>query len=162
MMLASDFKSLYENHAKALWAYVFRLTGDKWLAEDIVQEVFVRFLNCDPAHLSPLQKKSYVYRTATNLVYDHFRKHKTTIRLEDVREAADEDKVGATMDFENAFRRLTPQQRALLWMAYAENSRHDEIAAVLNLKTKSIRVMLFRAKQRLVEIMKAMHWTGDR
>ena len=41
-------------------------------------------------------------------------------------------------------RRLTHRERDLLWLAYAQGSSHDEIAAVLGLKAASIKSLLFR------------------
>src|SRR4029077_5859390 len=44
---------------------------------------------------------------------------------------------------------LKPRERELLWLAYAQGSSHQEIAATLSLKTSSIKALLFRARQRL-------------
>jgi len=48
---------------------------------------------------------------------------------------------------------MNPQQRSLLWLAYVEGNEHKEIAQVLGLKEKSIRVLLFRARQKLAELL---------
>jgi RNA polymerase sigma-70 factor (ECF subfamily) len=45
-------------------------------------------------------------------------------------------------------------ERSLLWLAYVEGSEHREIAAALGLKQKSIRVLLFRARQKFAQILK--------
>ena len=47
--------------------------------------------------------------------------------------------------------RLKPRDRAMLWLAYAEGSTHREIAATLGLNAGSVKLMLFRARQRLAE-----------
>ncbi|MBL7960761.1 hypothetical protein JNL27_11040, partial [bacterium] len=57
-MEETEFKLFYETHAKPLWAYVYRLTRDDVLSDDIVQESFIRFLNRELASLSESQKKS--------------------------------------------------------------------------------------------------------
>ena len=46
---------------------------------------------------------------------------------------------------------LRPRDRAMLWLAYAHGSTHDEIAGVIGVKTGSVKLMLFRARQRLAD-----------
>lgn len=160
-MEETAFKLFYETHATSLWAYVYRLTKDAALSDDIVQESFVRFLGRELASLTESQKKSYVYQTATNIFKDHLRKQKKNISWDDVNEtAASVESPTSTLDFEKAFDRLSAQHRSLLWMAYAEHYSHEEIAAILNLKTQSVKVLLFRAKKRMSEILKELGITG--
>jgi len=54
-------------------------------------------------------------------------------------------------DLETAMSGLRPRDRAMLWLAYAHGSTHDEIAGVIGVKTGSVKLMLFRARQRLAE-----------
>ena len=50
---------------------------------------------------------------------------------------------------------LRPRDRAMLWLAYAHGSSHDEIAGVVGVKTSSVKLMLFRARQRLADRLRA-------
>ena len=59
-------------------------------------------------------------------------------------------------DMDEAFARLSPQQRSLLWLAHVEGYRHDEIAEMLDLREKSIKVLLFRARHKLKEALAAI------
>jgi RNA polymerase sigma-70 factor (ECF subfamily) len=45
--------------------------------------------------------------------------------------------------------RLSPRERALVWLAYAHGSSHREIAATIGVKTGSVKLMLFRARRKL-------------
>jgi RNA polymerase sigma-70 factor (ECF subfamily) len=51
------------------------------------------------------------------------------------------------------FAELKPQERALLWLAHVEGSSHEEIADAIGVKSRSVRVMLFRARKRLAGIL---------
>ncbi len=53
------------------------------------------------------------------------------------------------------FHQLKMQERALLWLAYVEGHQHTEIAEMLGLKSLSVRVLLFRARRKLVNLLKA-------
>jgi RNA polymerase sigma-70 factor (ECF subfamily) len=158
-----EFKHFYEVHAKPLWAYVYRLTKDESLSDDIVQESFIRFLNRELASLTESQKKSYVYQTATNIFKDYLRKNKRMISWEETGDTVESNVVNSTdkMDFETAFDQLPTQHKSLLWMAYADEYSHEEIADILKIKTGSVKVLLFRAKKQMSKILKELGITGE-
>src|SRR6266702_3239251 len=74
------FAGFYERSARSLWAYLARVSGDAALADDLVQESYVRFL-C--AAGSPkvadgeIASRRYLFRIATNLLRDHWRRPKS-------------------------------------------------------------------------------------
>jgi RNA polymerase sigma-70 factor (ECF subfamily) len=51
------------------------------------------------------------------------------------------------------FARLKPQEQSLLWLAYVEGFDHREIAIALQLRERSVRVLLFRARRRLASLL---------
>src|SRR4030095_3759714 len=57
-------------------------------------------------------------------------------------------------DLQRAMARLRPRDRELLWLAYAQGSTHREIADSLGLKAGSIKLMLFRARRRLADLLR--------
>ena len=57
------------------------------------------------------------------------------------------------VDVSRAFARLKPRERQLLWLAYANGSSHEEIAAALGLKKTSIKLLLFRARRRMAALL---------
>ncbi|MBX7151112.1 RNA polymerase sigma factor [bacterium] len=154
-MNETEFKQLYESHAKSLWSYIRRFCNDEDLTNDVVQESFVRMLSREIPSLTDQQRKTYLFQTATRLVLDHWRANKkmTELSIEDKMEQNFELKVVQKIDLESAFRQLPSNQRSLLWLAYAENYSHSEIAEILNIQSKSVKVLLFRAKNRLLEIL---------
>jgi RNA polymerase sigma-70 factor (ECF subfamily) len=66
-----EFENFYNEHSRPLRAYVRRVSNSAEIADDIVQESFMRFLGASPR--SNDNEKAYLYRIATNLVYDYFR-----------------------------------------------------------------------------------------
>ena len=54
---------------------------------------------------------------------------------------------------QRALAQLEDRDQQLLWLAYAEGSSHEEIAASLGLRTGSIKTLLFRARQRLAALL---------
>jgi RNA polymerase sigma-70 factor (ECF subfamily) len=162
MMDEDTFRAFYERTARPVWAYLSRLTGDKQLADDLLQETYYRFLRSSRTYESEAHRRNYLFRVATNLVRDGQRRHRVElVPVPDERSAhvlrTDEDVSGDAerrTDVTRAMARLTSRERELLWLAYAQGSSHEEIAESLGLKTASIKMLLFRARRRLAELLR--------
>lgn len=152
MMNEIEFENFYNQHSRSLWAYVRRIANSAEIADDITQESFMRFLGA--TRRTDTNEKAYLYRIATNLVYDSFRR---STRERKRREIATEEPVyeqfAAESEMTKVFDKLKPQERALLWLAYVEGYQHSEIAETLNLKSLSVRVLLFRARRKLIALL---------
>jgi RNA polymerase sigma-70 factor (ECF subfamily) len=156
------FSSLYRGASRALWSYVYRVTGNAADADDIVQEAFLRLLRAD---LGPTEedRRRYLYRVASNLVVDRWRSRKRRDQHEEQSVSAavaggglaSGSSADADQDVARTFAELTSRERALLWLAYVEGESHEEIAASLGLGRRSIKVLLFRARRRLRDLLKA-------
>src|SRR5579862_1971066 len=64
------FRAFYDRTARGLWAYLSRVTGDRQLAEDLLQETFYRFLRANATHTDENHRRNSLYRIATNLARD--------------------------------------------------------------------------------------------
>lgn len=148
----SKFDAFYRKTAAGLWTYLHRLTGDASAADDLLQKAFFRFLRANPAVTSEEHMRRWIYRTATNLAFDHFREQKRA-RVLPPSPAASASSVDLRHDMARLFAELKPQERALLWLAHVEGSSHEEIGEALGVKAKSVKVMLFRARKRLAGIL---------
>ncbi len=149
------FRSFYQQTAPALRAYIARSTGSVDAANDILQDVFMRFLVKAPPALTDAQMRGYLYRTAETLIVDRWRRRKRE-RSRDLAAARLRDETVRPElgdDIDRAFCELKPQQRSLLWMAYVEELDHREIAAATGLKEKSVRVLLSRARKALAGVL---------
>jgi RNA polymerase sigma-70 factor (ECF subfamily) len=160
MMDEDTFRAFYERTARGLWAYLARITGDRQLAEDLLQETFYRFLRAAATYDNETHRRNSLYRIATNLARDVRRRslaRATSIQTgDDIERVPSGQDAGATernTDFTRAMSRLKPRERAILWLAYAEGASHREIADVLSLSPGSLKPMLFRARRKLAELL---------
>jgi len=151
------FETFYRHTAGSLWSYLFRLTGDEATADDLLQKAYFRFLRANPAVASEEHSRRWLFRTATNLAFDHFRETKRErARIEQgMREAttAFESHDALRHDMMRTFEQLKPRERALLWLAHVEEADHEDIGEALGVKPKSVKVLLFRARKRLAELL---------
>jgi len=150
-----SFQDFYTATAPKLWSYVRRASGDAALADDILQEAFLRFLRADLPALEEAQRKAYLYRIAGSLLADHWRRIKRERRwsFDSLLGRKTSESTGQGSDTLRLFERLKPQQQTLLWLAYVEGFDHREVAAALHLREKSVRVLLFRARKKLAALL---------
>jgi len=152
------FRVFYEATSRQLWGYLSRMTGSSRAADDLLQDTYYRFLRARVAFESDDHRRNYLFRIATNLAKDYRRRPREEA-------LADGDMVPATLEREHgertierldltrAMARLSPRQRSMLWLAYAMGWSHEEIAAVQGLKVSSLKVLLFRARKRLIDAL---------
>jgi RNA polymerase sigma-70 factor (ECF subfamily) len=166
LMDEEAFAGFYRRTASALWAYLARVSGDRSLADDLLQESYLRFLRSGHRAGADTADRSYLFRIASNLLKDRWR-HDRVARmsaLEDVREAdlpvvhnRQPDVLAAAVLVGCAFQRMRPRERQLLWLAYAEEATHREIAGVMGLHPASVRLLLFRARRKLARMLGERH-----
>jgi len=159
------FQVFYAKTAPGLRGYLRRASGNEALADDILQESYLRFLRADLFQFRDAQfndvarsdapLKAYLYKIASSLLVDHWRRVKRERRWSLWNFLGGEPATNpkSENDAMRFFRRLKPQEQLLLWLAYVEGFEHREIAAALRLKEKSVRVVLFRARKKLARTL---------
>ena len=156
------FRAFYDRTARPVWVYLARITGDRALADDLLQESYYRFLRAERSFDSESHRRNYLYRIATNLAHDRHRSRRGVVSVplpaEHERSAlASHDDVAGDAerrtDLGRAMAQLKPREREMLWLAYAHGSSHEEIAETLGLRRASIKMLLFRARRRLAALL---------
>src|SRR5204862_7267213 len=64
------FRGFYDRTSRALWGYLSRMSGDRQVADDLLQECYFRLLKSHTPFESDAHRRNYLYRIATNLVRD--------------------------------------------------------------------------------------------
>lgn len=151
------FAGFYERSARSLWAYLARVSGNPALADDLMQEAYLRFLGVSHLADGEVARRRYLFRIATNLMRDHWRRPRTSSidELPETLLAAGDGSAAsdAHVMLGPALAQMRPRDRQLLWLAYAENYTHSEIAEITGLKSASIRLLLFRARRKVVRLL---------
>ena len=153
-MNEAAFLEFYARTAGPLMGYLTRLTGDASAAEDALQESYLRLLSAARVPEDEDHRRHYLFRIATNLVRDRFRRarYATLVPLDD-RQASGATACGDDAGVWTAMRALSARDRELLVLAYVEGFTHAEIAAITGLMRASLKPLLFRARRRLVRAL---------
>jgi RNA polymerase sigma-70 factor, ECF subfamily len=153
-----QFAAFYARSARSLWAYLARVSRDPALADDLTQESYVRFLCADHPLDGEVAARRYLFRIATNLLRDHWRRPQSS-SIEEMPEELFKAKCAMAQSdsqamLEPAMALMRPRDRQLLWLAYAEGYSHHEIAEVTGLASASIRLLLFRARRKMARLLR--------
>lgn len=161
LMNDEAFASFYGRTARPLWAYLAKVSGNATLADDLVQETFLRFLTAQLRDEGEVAYRQYLFKIGTNLLRDHWRRPSTSA-LDDipeyalpVQEAPRTEHLDNRAQLDAAFAQMKPRERQLLWLAHAECYTHREIAAITGLGETSIRLLLFRARKKLARHLRS-------
>lgn len=154
------FAGFYQRTARPVWSYLVHVSGNATLADDILQESYLRFLCAARLGDGEAACRRYLFRIATNLLRDHWRR-RSWASLEDLPEEAlgtDDCRDLARIEWQEilapAWQRMRPRERQLLWLAYAEGATHREIAEITGLHSAGIRILLFRARRKMARLLK--------
>jgi RNA polymerase sigma-70 factor (ECF subfamily) len=151
----SKFLELYNRTAPSLHRYAARTLGNAAAADDVVQETYVRAICADSLPVDQAQARAYLFKVASNLIVDLWRRNKRERDAADTIETAAYDAdANLRLDVNAMMARLRLPERQLLWLAYVEGADHAAIADVLGLAEGSVKVLLHRAKRKLADMLR--------
>ena len=146
------WEELYETHYKELMSFGIRMSGSKELAEDMVQETFVKALmNSETMEdLSPSKRRAWLFRTFKNLFFDRYRRAilENEYAQNHPPEYAEDP---GLQEIENAMvlQSIHPQDRALFQLRYFDGYSAEEISQLMNLPPGTVRSRLSRCRKLL-------------
>jgi RNA polymerase sigma factor (sigma-70 family) len=151
---------LYERYHRLLFRFLFNMTRQKELSEDMVQNIFLRMLKYPEGFMGFGEFKMWMYHIARNVVYDHFRKVKRTPSHADVKDYEEkiegEQITDARLEkdeelrmLESAMEKLSDENRELLILCRYQELKYNEIAKILNTTEGAIKVRVYRALNQL-------------
>ncbi len=147
---------LYRASFGDLVSFLLSRLSDRQEAQDLAQEAYLRLLRIDRNEIV-LQPRAYLYRIATNLVYEFRMKTKRgalgqVISNEEVDELAAADNPELVAESQAAMRKINnvleqqPQiYRAILLMRKRDGMSHSEIAKKLNVSVHTVHKYMTRA-----------------
>lgn len=143
----------YEEVYRADFARMVRiahmLTGSNEMAEDVVQDAFVKLY---PRFDTVADPSGYLYRSVVNGCWSRHRHRRVVERLRHLtaRDEVHSDEIDETW---GALNRLTPRQRSVVVLRYYADLQLADIAAALGVTTGTVKALLHRALAVLKEVI---------
>jgi RNA polymerase sigma-70 factor (ECF subfamily) len=154
-------------YQRPIISLIFRMTGDRALAEDLAQETFVKAFRSLAAFDTTRRLSSWLFRIAHNTAIDAMRRPRPPqVPIETVPSAADapnqppdpveRQELGQAL--EAALDALRPDQRAAIVLRYENGLSFDEIGTILGVPEVTARSHVHRARKELARLLTASGW----
>jgi RNA polymerase sigma-70 factor (ECF subfamily) len=163
-------RTLHDEQAGSLYAYVVKLlNGDRYKAEDVVQETLLRcWRTQDVTGDQPL--RPWLFRVARNLVIDEYRMRKTRPQevngnawLEDLQSRPDDvDWLLSSILLKEAFKQLSPDHRAALHETYFSGRSMREAGEILGIPSGTVKSRVHHAVRALRLAMAVVETPEDK
>ncbi len=156
------FGEIYERYYAGVYKYIFYRVGDRGLAEDLTMEVFVKAMEAiDGFTFRGVPFSAWLYRIASNLVIDYFRRQPTqpALSLEEKLVASSEH---ASQQLESEFthqalRRalgeLTEDQQQVIVFKFVDGLSNHEVAQLLGKTEGAVKSLQHRALASLGRVL---------
>lgn len=159
------FSYIVDRHKDSTFNLAFRICGNREEAEEVAQDAFLKAFRS----LGSFKRKSsfatWLYRIVYNTSISLVRSRKTWVlsveefpaNMNDFLDFTNDDEE-AEKEYKNslinfALQKLSDEERGLITLHYYEEMSMEEMSAVTGITRSNIRVKLFRARQKMTEII---------
>jgi len=161
------FEALFARWSARLLRYLERMVRDSAVAEELVQEAFLRVHRARDRYTPEARFSTWLYRIATRLALNELRR---PVRREIHRSTDEEgapplrapgpeveDRVDARRRGEAVLEelsRLPDRQRAALWLTAVDGLSYSEVADALDVSESAVKSLVHRARSALAKRLK--------
>lgn len=155
-----QFTGIVQSHSSPLFFVAYRITRDRQVAEDIVQEAFLRLWQ-QRVKIIPGNPGGWLYTVVNHLGYKYVKR--AGLHVQAIHELSattgahscevEESLISKENDelLDQLLQRMPPQQKMVYHLSREEGLRRHEIASQLNLSPNTVKVHLNRAVQFMKE-----------
>ena len=154
---------LFERYHRELFGYLYHMSGQPDMSEDIVQTVFYRMLKYRHTFTGDGSFRAWMYHLARHVLVDTVQKNKRMGYHHDVADYAEKLGGGIAADeslqkeqdlalLQEALAALSSEHREVLVLSRFQELKYEEIARVLNTTEGAVKVRVHRAMNELKKI----------
>lgn len=145
---------LFERYHLRLYNFFLRLTAERSLSEDLVQEVFVRILKYNASFRGDSKFSTWMFQIGRNCLIDHVRSRRPEASIDETWEQEPspqprpEERAESEQEADllaRALERLPLRKREVLLLSRYQGLKYEEIAGLLACSVQSVKVQVHRA-----------------
>ena len=142
-------RALYDELAPMCMGVCMRYASDREEAQDLLQDGFIKVFEKLRSLRDPQKLRSWSYNIMVNTCIQNFRKHRTTLLVDDMDTYAETDDIEGHSPEEAvaALQQLTERQRLVLNLFYMEGYSSRQIAETLKCTDSNVRALLTDARR---------------
>ncbi|NIS37624.1 sigma-70 family RNA polymerase sigma factor [Candidatus Saccharibacteria bacterium] len=148
--------ALVEKSQFRLYRFLFYLSGDPDLSEDLLQETLIRTLENLNKIKAPERYWSWAFRVAKNLYLNHLKsadiRHRSKEPLEESESL--EPSEDLRIQLHRALQKLSPEERQAVLLVDSEGYSYLEASDIIGVSENALRSRLHRARQKLLRDLK--------
>jgi RNA polymerase sigma-70 factor (ECF subfamily) len=152
---------LFDRYQVPLFNFYCRLTGNRGVSEDLVQDVFFRILKYRQSYRPGTPFRAWMYQIARNVRQDYHRKHPDLLPFEPEmspaippNDSAERDQQAALLH--KALLMLPEEKREVLLLSRFQELKYEEIARMLECEVGTVKVRIHRALRELRAIFEKL------
>lgn len=156
----SALDTLVFRYHKPLYGYIYRLVQDEKLAEDIVQDTFLKIYQQGKKGFVPEQFKPWMYKIATNSCKDHWKKSSTK-REVFIDKNMQDGQVYHIIDrqierqwMKDSLNELSLDYQTVLYLRFYQELKYAEIALALDIPINTVKTRITRGLKQLGDVLK--------
>ena len=160
---------LFARYQSPLFNFYCKMTGDRTVSEDLVQDVFYRILKYRGTYQAGTPFRTWMYHIARNARIDQVKKQRPNLHEEWKPESTPSpavtpnDPVQAKREQEllhRALMQLPEDKREVLILSRFQEMKYEQIAEVMGIEVGTVKVRVFRALQQLREVYQQLERGG--
>ena len=154
-----NIEEIYNKYARIVYKYIFCMTKDEDVAEEIVQDTFLTAVEKIDSFKGESKISTWLCQIAKYKWYERLKKHKKVLPLEDLEKNQSLENI-LEEDFlqkENRkelfkkMQKLDEQTRNVMYLRILGDFNYDEIADIMGTTSNWARVTFFRGKKKIKE-----------
>ena len=150
-------REIYEIHAEKVYNMIFNRFNDRFLADDITQDVFLTVYDKSLTFRGDSQVSTWIYRIAFNKCLDELRRRKKSSTHKPSYQILEyEDDKTSPVSLSTilvAIDGLKQSQKDAFTLVYLDKISQQEAAEILNMNIKAFESLLYRARISLQKIL---------
>lgn len=154
-----DMEQIYKEYFETVHKYLFCLTRNEYISEELTQETFYRAVKKIDTYRGECKISVWLCQIAKNLWYDYCRKNKKIVNKDDILEISleetTEEQVIAKEEkilLYQKMQKLDKEVREVIYLRITGELSFKEIGAILNKTENWARVTFYRGKNQLKEV----------
>lgn len=166
----SALESLIHRYHQPLYGYVYRMTMNEQTTADIVQEAFMNLYRQVQHGRVPEQLKPWIYKIATNLCKDYWKKASTRHEIPWAQDSElFEMRTIHIMDHQierqwmlESLNQLHQDHRIIIYLRFYQDLSYEQISETLEIPLNTVKSRLFRGLKQLEAVIDADQYIEER
>ncbi len=171
------FRFLFTKYKIKMITFCYRFCGNKEMAEELAQEVFLRVYKAAPRYRPDARFSTWIFKIATNVCLNEVRKKKYSVDIKSIHNLSNPGEKDHVMEIEdtlmppphnlleekerdqliqNALSRLPDKQRAALLLRIYQGFTYQEIGVQLKKSEKGVKSLIHRGRENLKQALEGL------